>query len=362
VATRIGKVVGMDEWAELAKIPNRRGEGTLDGARVERILGIEAKSWDPDLFRRIETIVSVGEEALRSACVEPAEIDAAIVVTCSPYQIMLDQDAFQLLRALKLPDTVVPLQLSAGCGGLARAMATASMLNVERALIIAYNLASCVTGDGGRGVHPMYQHNDVHPLGDKLWASAGIFSDAAAALVIERREGAGGVCFYSRDSHSFGDEPGFEDPLIHYLGGGALHPPGSPRAAELSHYGMNSREVKRYYSKGMMLNHETLRAYRPRYVEEVRRIYTHQASPALIEDFARLAGLPPEKAPTNARRFGNLVSPCTVKMLDDDLRAGHVRNGDEVCVSVVGAGPERGAFLLPVNVAAARALSLPRAA
>ena len=82
----------------------------------------------------------------------------------------------------------------------------------------------------------------------------------------------------------------------------------------------------------------------------MERIYTHQASPALVEEFARMAELPPDKAPTNARELGNLVSPCTAKMLHDDVLAGRVREGQEVCISVVGAGPERGAFVAPVRV------------
>jgi hypothetical protein len=48
--------------------------------------------------------------------------------------------------------------------------------------------------------------------------------------------------------------------------------------------------VKRYYTKGMMLNHAALEAALPGYVDRVRRIYTHQASPALVDEFA---GWPP---------------------------------------------------------------------
>jgi 3-oxoacyl-[acyl-carrier-protein] synthase-3 len=113
---------------------------------------------------------------------------------------------------------------------------------------------------------------------------------------------------------------------------------------------MHGDAVKRYYTKGMMLNHRALLAARPDYVDFARRIYTHQASPALVSSFAKLAELPPEKAPTNSRELGNLVSPCTAKMLHDDLRNGTVKSGDSVCISVVGAGPERGAFMLPIAV------------
>ena len=45
-----------------------------------------------------------------------------------------------------------------------------------------------------------------------------------------------------------------------------------------------------------------------------------------------------------------LVSASTAKKRHDDLVAGSVASGDLICVSVVGAGPERGAYVVPVRV------------
>ncbi|GIF19619.1 3-oxoacyl-[acyl-carrier-protein] synthase-3 [Actinoplanes tereljensis] len=350
LATLIGRVLTINEWAEAAKIPARTG-GLMSGELVERVLGIQGKSWDPWTFADLGRIAEVGREALLSADLEPRDIDAMILVTCSPYEIMLDQDAFRMARELQLPDDVVPIQIGAGCAGLARAAALAARMNSRNALIVTYNAPSRITGDLEGGVNPIYLRNYAHPLGKSLWASAGIFSDGAAALVLSRNDDDRGLVLYSRDSQSFGDEPGFTDPLIHHFGGGSRHPYGTPKAAELACYGMNGPAVKRYYTQGMMLNHAALNHALPGYVDRVKRIYTHQASPALVESFARLAELPADKAPTNARRFGNLVSASTAKMLHDDLYAGDVANGDLICVSVVGSGPERGAYVLPLNTA-----------
>lgn len=350
LSTLIGRVLTIAEWAEAARIPNRAGGGTMSGELVERILGIAGKSWDPRTFADLGRVTQTAREALLSAEVEPRDIDALIVVTCSAYEIMLDQDAFRLARELQLPDEVIPVQIGAGCAGLARAAALAARMDARQALIITYNAPSRITGDLDGGVNPIYLRNDTHPLGRSLWASAGIFSDGAAAMVLRRQADDPGLVLYSRDSQSFGDGPGFTDPLIHHFGGGSARPYGTPGAAELACYGMNGPQVRRYYTEGMMLNHAALEAARPGYVDRVRRIYTHQASPALVDAFADLAGLPAGKAPTNARRFGNLVSASTAKMLHDDLYAEQVDPDDLVCVSVVGSGPERGAFILPVRV------------
>jgi 3-oxoacyl-[acyl-carrier-protein] synthase-3 len=346
----IGTVIPLEEWTELAQIPHPRG-GVTKASTIEALIGVKSKSWDMTRFGDLTVAVDAARRALAMAEVKPAEIDAVVVVTCTPYEIMLDQDAFRILRELGIADRVVPLQIGAGCAGLARAMTLLAQLNARRALIVTYNLVSPFgLSDDGR-LNRLYftDGNTTHPQRDWLWLTGALFSDAAAALVVQRSADSDGFAFYSRDSQSFGDEPGFTDPLIHYLGGGVAHPPGTPGAEELSCFGMNGPQVRRYYEKGMMLNHADLERQLPGYVDRVRRIYTHQANPKLVEHFAKLADLPIDKAPTNARDLGNLVSASTAKLLHDDIQSGAVGHGDAVCFSVVGAGPERGAFVLPVG-------------
>lgn len=345
----IGNTLTIEQWADQAQIPNRKKDGILTGIEVSKILGIIGKSWDPALFRDDAIISQVARSALDSAAMTPDEIDAVIVVTCTPYEIMLDQDSFRLLREVGIPDHVVPIQLGAGCAGLARAMGVAAQLDARNLLIIAYNLPSLISVDETGGLVDQYRDNRSHPLSPILWTSPAIFSDAAAALVLRRTAEPIGISIYSRDSLRFGQSSGFTDPLIHYLGGGARKPLSVDDAASFAVYAMAGEQVKRYYTEGMMLNHHNLESACPNYLSQVKRIYTHQASPALIADFMQRAELPPEKTPTNAARLGNLVTPCTMQLLHEDLLAGVVGPGDDVCFSVVGAGPERGAFIMPLG-------------
>lgn len=348
-STLVGEVIDIDEWARETGIPKRGSNGVLSGAAIKRILGIESKSWDPDLFRNFESITETTERALDDARMAPGELDAAILVTCTPYQTHLNQDAFRLLKEMKLPDSIVPIQIGAGCAGMARAMAIVSQLNAENVLVVTYNLPSLYMVDERGQQNPQYLKNEAHPMGGLLWTSPAIFSDAVASIVLRKDEAMDGVSFYSRDSLSFGDEPGFQDPLIHYLGGGALHPPGFGQSEELACYGMAGEPVKKYYKKGMMLNHRELLCERPDYTETVRRIYTHQASPRLVNGFLEQSTLPMCKVRTNVEEYGNTVTPSTLKLLHDDIRAGAVKPGDDICISVVGAGPERGAFITSVR-------------
>ena len=100
----------------------------------------------------------------------------------------------------------------------------------------------------------------------------------------------------------------------------------------------------------MLANHQQLLDVNRRYVDEIKRMYIHQASPHLVSVFLSATGLPKDKVSCNVRELGNLVGPATVRLLHKDIYSGVVRNGDKVCFLVVGAGPERGGVLIPCGV------------
>ncbi|WP_326724951.1 hypothetical protein OHT59_41915 [Streptomyces sp. NBC_00243] len=71
-------------------------------------------------------------------------------------------------------------------------------------------------------------------------------------------------------------------------------------------------------------------------------------------------GLSAEQAPGNVRQLGNTVSPSTLALLHADQVNGNRTYGDRACFSVVGSGPERGAFITPIRIPALQPLeSLP---
>lgn len=347
VASVVGQQLTIDEFARRYPVPNRRKPGTaLTGEEIRRIIGIENKAWEPERFRDFDTLVGVARDGLSAAQLPADRVDLMLVVTCTPRHLMMDFDSFELLRALGIPDHVVPIQLNAGCAGMARAMAIAAQTNADNVLIVAYDLASLYFEA------EIYRHNTTHPAADGLWLTPVLFSDGASAVVLRRDPMAYGFVIYSRDSVSFGDEPGFHDPLADYLGGGALHPPGTVGSTELACFSVHGPKTREYYNKGIVLNHEALAMNRPGYSKEVQRIYVHQANPRLvdgvIEHLVAEYGMDRELFVSNAREYGNLVTPSTVALLHNDITANVVRSGDEICVSVVGAGPERGAYLITI--------------
>ncbi len=348
VATVVGKTISAEEWAARVKIPNRKLPGKLLGGReVTRITGIESKCWDPELFGSFAPVVEAAATALVKARLRADEIDLVILLTATPFLPQLSADGFALMQELGFRDELPPIQMQAGCAAMARAMQLISATRAERPLIIAYEVSSKYMESR------LYYDNQVHPQKDTLWMSPALFSDGAGAMVLRRDEAVQGTVIYSRDAHRFGEGPGFHDPLIDYAGGGALRAPGTPDAEAYSVYAMNGEATRQYYGRGMMLNHHALDAAVPGYLAAVKRVYMHQASPKLVksvrEQLVAEAGAREEQLPFHSHRLGNLVAPATLKLLDDDLAAGQLSGGDRVCFSVVGAGPERGGFLLSID-------------
>jgi 3-oxoacyl-[acyl-carrier-protein] synthase-3 len=348
VRTRIGAHVPLEVWADWARIPHRGQPGAIvHGELMSQLLGIRSKAWEPETFRRPETVAALARAALEDAATTVDALDAVVLVTCTPFEHTLDQDAHRFARLLDLPDEVPVLQLYAGCAGLARAVSVIAGLRARRVLVLTWNAPGAFMTLPDGSPNSLYRDNNTHPDAELLWFSPALFSDGAAAAVFEHDEVVSGHTRYSRDAHvPAGVEP-WDDPLVVYPGGGALHPPGSPNAMALQAFGMHGAAVKRYYHEGMLENGRELERALPGYAERVRRIYTHQASPRLVRGFLDHAGLPREKVPSNCERLGNLVSVSTLQLFAEDRDAGLVSPGDWLCFSVVGAGPERGTFVLP---------------
>ncbi|WP_399088297.1 3-oxoacyl-[acyl-carrier-protein] synthase III C-terminal domain-containing protein [Streptomyces sp. BBFR2] len=345
VATETGRVIPIEEWADLARLPHRKRPEHLSGQDLRRIFNVTAKSHDPELFRDFDTIVRTARRALDASRIRPQDLDCLFLATASPYEGLLDQDAFNLARLIGLDDGVVPIQAGAGCAGVARAASHIARANYRNALVVTYFLPSQAMFDENGELYPVYRTAPDAPM--LTWASPATFSDAAAALVFTRGDDAGDAVLYSRDAQSFDGGPGLTHPIVRYVEGGAGGTSPSDVAGR-PRYSISPPHIRHFYPTAMRINDAQLREATTHYPDKVARIYTHQGSPTMVQDLIEELGLPREKIPSNAAALGNTVSASTVLMLHDDLRAGTLGGGDRVCFSVVGSGPERGALTVPL--------------
>ncbi|MDD9950794.1 MAG: hypothetical protein OXT67_04435 [Zetaproteobacteria bacterium] len=352
VQSTVGQVVDIDTWAKQHPLPHAKKPGeSLTGTDIRQIIGIEGKSWEPEKFRDPNLLVNMARNSLDMARLKPSELEAVIIVTGTPYNLMFDLDTMDLMQRLGLPDHLTPIQMNAGCGGFARAFNLANRLRSRHTLVICYQLTSAYAE--GNGLE-RYRHNPHHPYAKHLWMSPTLFSDGAATVVLTQTETQQGHCFYSRDSQSFGPErDSLGSPLVHFLGGGAYQV-GGEHDTELQCYGMEGEAIRTYYLEGMFLNHQQLQELNPTYLKQIKRLYTHQASPRLVHSFLE-AFIQQTQADrnlfcTSVQNMGNISAASTLHLLAEDVRQGNVRHGDLIGFSVVGAGPERGGILTQITL------------
>ena len=72
--------------------------------------------------------------------------------------------------------------------------------------------------------------------------------------------------------------------------------------------------------------------------DRVSRWYMHQANGVVVRKAIELLGLAPDKVPVGVDHYGNLSAASTLVLLDEDRRAGRLREGDLVVFLWVGAG------------------------
>ena len=346
----IGEVTDIEEWAKNNQIPNIKRPGqSLNGEDIQKILGIKGKSWNPSLFSNPDIVEQTAKSALNMACMSPSDIDAFILVTCTPFEVMFDRDAMYFMSKLQLNDHIIPIQLNAGCAGFARAFNLASRLKAKNTLILTYHLMSPVSDNKKE----TYFNNDRHPFHKHLWMTPALFSDGIGAVILSQSDQKS-FSFYSRDSMSRATNgEKFDSPLVHYLGGGVKKIDGY-KDTDLQCFAMEGEEIKKYYMEGMSFNHQSFLNHNPHYLKNVKKKYIHQASPnlvnAYIENFIKNNNVSRDLVRTQVEELGNIVTPSTIKLLDEDIRSGKLTNGDEICFSVVGAGPERGGFITRVSI------------
>ena len=73
-------------------------------------------------------------------------------------------------------------------------------------------------------------------------------------------------------------------------------------------------------------------------IDAVDRWYLHQANAVVVRQAIEMLALPPERVPISVDHYGNTSAASTLILLDEDRRAGRVKEGDLVVFLWIGAG------------------------
>ena len=286
--------------------------------------------------------LAAARSALGDHGIGAGEVDIFVHVTSTP-DLISCQDHFRfLMTGLGLRRDTALVHHNLGCAGLAAGFRTAAASLISMvpatALVVASN---CPSGYFGPEVHDAYYG---HPSG-MGWLAPLMFADGAGAVVFRSAPQDPGGRPKGLLSVRYETNPDVE--LVMYPAGGCLH---HTSAANLSDHVflMDGVKVAEVFPALMARNFQMLQEDWPVTVKpltgtdfdigSVARWYLHQANGVVVRQAVQMLGLPPERVPVGVSHYGNTSAASTLILLDEDRRAGRVRDGDLVAFLWIGAG------------------------
>jgi len=296
----------------------------------------EGGLYDGDLALR------ASRAALVDAGLDADEVDVVVHVTTTP-DLIACQDHFRFLATeLGLRPDADLVHHNLGCAGLSSGFRSAACSLVSLAPATALVVASnCPSGYFGPEVHDYY-YKHQSGLG---WLAPLMFADGAGASVWrstprDAQDGPTGLL-------SVRNETCPDIGLVTYPGGGCLHHTSASNVADHV-FLMDGVKVAEVFPPLMARDFQMLQEDWPSTVkpltgadfdvEAVARWYLHQANGVVVRQAIEMLGLPPERVPISVDHYGNTSAASTLILLDEDRRAGRVKEGDLVVFLWVGAG------------------------
>lgn len=286
------------------------------GIRERRIAGDDEAASD--------MAVPAARKALAAAGVEPEEVDLIIVATLTPDHAFpatacIVQDRLGCRNA-------GAFDLSAGCTGFIYALVTG---------------AGFIAGGGMQNVLVIGSEALSKILNWEDRSTCVLFGDGAGAVVLRRvPEGMGLLSSY------LGSD-GAGARMLQVPAGGSRMPVCDRRVDKsLLCLQMNGREVYRFAVR--VMGEAALEAVRRAGLEkeDIDLFIPHQANIRIIEAAAKRLDLSMDRVVVNVDRYGNTSSASVPIALDEALRSGRLKPGDNVVMVGFGAGLTWGAVAM----------------
>ncbi|WP_003542987.1 beta-ketoacyl-ACP synthase III [Desulfotomaculum nigrificans] len=271
-----------------------------------------------------ELAVKAARRALAHAGVKPEELDLIILATCTkdmpfPASACLVQDQLGAVNA-------GAFDIEAGCTGFVYALTVGSQFvatgSMKRVLVIGADNLSKVTNWEDRN-------------------TCVLFGDGAGAVVLGPVAPGEGILASKLAAEGAGWK---------YLSmpAGGSRMPASPLTVEkkLHYIHMQGREVFRYAVKVMEEEAANIVKAAGLALSDIDLLIPHQANIRIIEHAAKKLKLSMDKVVVNVDRYGNTSTASIPLALDEAVKSGRVKAGDNIVMVAFGAGLTSGAIVL----------------
>jgi 3-oxoacyl-[acyl-carrier-protein] synthase-3 len=265
-----------------------------------------------------------GLRAIRTAGIEPEDIDLILLATLTPDYWMPSTAA--LVKEAIGNTKAAAFDVMAACSGFVYAFSTAQAY-------IAAGQARHVLVIGAELLTRFLDYSDR--------STCILFGDGAGAVVVSASDQPGGALGIEMTTEPQGAY------MIWLPAGGAKAPPSAATVARGEHYvRMEGRETYRFATKTMATTAlESIRrsGLTP---DDIDLFIPHQANVRIIEAVAKGLDLPMEKMFVNVDRYGNTSAASVPIALAEAVNEGRVKVGDNVVIVAFGAGFTSGAVTL----------------
>jgi 3-oxoacyl-[acyl-carrier-protein] synthase-3 len=262
--------------------------------------------------------------AMASAGVEPDEIGLIIVATVTPDMHFPSTACF--VQDLIGARNAFCFDIEAACSGFLYGVETARHYiasgAVSAALVIGAEKLSCVTDWQDR-------------------ATCVLFGDGAGAVVLRATDPGRGI------QASYMGSDGSLTGLLHIPGGGSRNPASEETLECRLHFmKMTGNEVFKHAVRCMCDAGQQVLEMCGMTIEDVAWVVPHQANMRIIQAIANRLGNSLEKFCVNLDRVGNMSGASVPVAMDEAVRQGKFKKGDNVLIVVFGGGFTWGASLL----------------
>ena len=261
--------------------------------------------------------------ALASARMAPVDVDLLLVATATPDRLApstacIVQDKLGAVNA-------VAFDLAAVCSGFIYGIWVASSLiwtgQIQRAVVVGADTFSRITD---------WKRRDCVFFGD----------GAGAAVLSPCREGFGFLGFdLGSDGRGW---RGFTIPA-----GGSENPASEETVCQRQHfYQHDGREVFREATRRMPSSVQACLAKCGLNLNDVDWVVPHQPSIRILEETARVLGIPFDRVLHNMDRYANTSAATIPLLLDERVRDGTIEHGQRLVFTAMGAGWTWGTAIL----------------
>jgi 3-oxoacyl-[acyl-carrier-protein] synthase-3 len=293
-----------------------RGIDTTDAWISERT-GIRARHLAENGQTASALALPAAQAALQAAGRAPADVDLVIVATSTP-DFIFPSTACLLQAKLGIPDCAA-FDIQAVCSGFVYALATADQF-------IRSGQSRCALVVGSEVFSRILDWNDR--------GTCVLFGDGAGAVVLTASEKPG---ILASALHADGTQAGILN-VPGNVGGGAII--GDPFLR------MDGQAVFKFAVRVMDEVAREVATKANLALDRIDWLIPHQANLRILSATARKLGIDPARLAVTVDRHGNTSAASIPLALDEYVRSGRIKRGQNVLLSAVGGGFTWGAILL----------------